>query len=265
MNAGTPREPLDPLAWAALVARWVEVARASRAIPPSDERLRRSIAPVIAVEATTAALGELASIPEADRPHARAIAELSIRRAAGELDALWRGEEWPEEVARLFADAERALRLAAYAGLEELVVVGEGALEVPDLVPALAPGRDEIDAAGTLALMPPGSLAMPGEPVAWWCGRAAPACDEPRLVRRVAAMPRQVYRSLDDRGRFVEDLVTPIEDAVEAGLPMLVPILADGARVGRLLHAAGPWRAMQRAALDGRDAIPVRHAEPTGT
>lgn len=247
--------PPDPLAWTALVARWVEVARASRALPPSEDRLRRSVAPVIAIEATTAALGELGSLPELERPHARTLAELSIRRAAEELDALWRGIEWPEEFTALVEAAERALRRALYAGLVELVVVGDGALEVPELVPE----PEALDPVGSLAAMPPGSIAMPGEPVAWWCGRSAPPAAHPRLEQRPAAEPRQVYRALDDRGRFVSDTVLPIDEGVEPGLPLLVPILVDGTRVGRFLQPRDAWLAMQRAALDGRAEIPVHH------
>lgn len=248
---------LEPIAWVALVARWVEVARASRAIPPGHERLRDSIAPLIAIEANTAALAELARIPEPDRAHARDLAELSIRAAAGDLDRLWRGEEWPDELHSACEAAERALRLAVYAGLEALVVAGEGSLEVPDLgLSAIVEGVDP-DARGTLAAMPPGSIAMPGEPVAWWCGRPAPIVSHPRLIRQHGAEPLQVYRALDERGRFVADRIAPIEADVAAGLPMLVPILLDGVRIGRFLHSADAWLAMQRAALGGRDTIPV--------
>ena len=251
---------LEPIAWIALVARWVEVARASRAIPAGETRLRDSVAPLIAIEANTAALGELARVPEADRAHARDLAEISIRAAAAELDRLWHGIEWPEEFHAACDAAERALRLAIYAGLEELVVRGDAAIEVPDL----ALGFDSDDPAthrGTLAAMPPGSIAMPGEPVAWWCGRPAPATPDARLERRAAPRPLQVYRELDDRGRFVSDLVASIEDDVRAGLPMLTPLLVDGQPIGRFLHRAEDWLAMQRAALGDRSAIPVARAD----
>lgn len=253
---------LEPIAWVALVARWVELARASRAIPAENARLRDSVAPLIALEANTAALGELARVPEQERAHARDLAEISIRAAAAELDRLWRGEEWPDEFHAACEAAERALRHAVYAGLEELVVTGDEPLEVPDL----ALGFDDADPAsarGTLAAMPPGSIAMPGEPVAWWCGRPAPrvrdGATHAALERRAAREPRQVYRELDDRGRFVRDRVRSIEDDLCAGLPMLTPLLLDGNRIGRFLHAPADWLAMQRRALDGRGSIPVEH------
>ena len=271
--------PLEPIAWIALVARWTELARASRAIPPSDTRLRDSIAHLIAIEATTAALGELAQVPEAERPHARTIAEMTIRRAATELDQLWRGEEWPNEFLDACEAAERALRVSIYAGLETLVVGGTEPIEVPtfDLrltSDAADEGASPRSQQGSLAVMPPGTIAMPGEPVCWWCGREAPVMLEPKFELEPTAAetqqtkppalflqhnlaPLQVYRELDDRGRFVKDTIAPITDDLLAGLPLLVPILLDGVSIGRFLHTRTDWLAMQRAALDGRTAIPV--------
>jgi hypothetical protein len=267
--------PLEPIAWIALVARWTELARASRAIPPSDTRLRDSIAHLIAIEATTAALGELAQVPEAERPHARTIAEMTIRRAATELDQLWRGEEWPNEFLDACEAAERALRVSIYAGLETLVVGGTEPIEVPAFDLRLAPDATNEAASprsqqGSLAVMPPGTIAMPGEPVCWWCGREAPVMIEldttaaetqqtkpPELFLQRNLAPLQVYRELDDRGCFVKDTVAPITDDLLAGLPLLVPILLDGVSIGRFLHTRTDWLAMQRAALAGRLAIPV--------
>lgn len=255
-----PSDHLDPISWIALVARWVEVARASRAIAGEHPRVRDSIAPLIAIEANTAALHELTRIAEPDRAHARALAEFSIRSAAGELDRLWRGEEWPEELHAACAAAERALRHAVYAGLEEFVVTGDAPFEVtewPD-IPTDAGGGETDGTRGTLAAMQPGTIAMPGEPVAWWCGRPAPQVDASApLERRPAAEPLQVYRELDERGRFVADRIASIEDDVSAGLPLLTPILLDGVRIGRFLQPRDTWLALQRAALEGRATLPV--------
>jgi hypothetical protein len=266
--------PLEPIAWIALVARWTELARASRAIPITATRLRDSVSHLIAIEATTAALGELSSVPEAERPHARALAEVTIRRAAGELDRLWRGEEWPDELLDACEAAEHALRRALYAGLEALVVPGTEAIEVPDLMLGFA-DEDPATHRGTLAAMPPGSIAMPGEPVCWWCGREAPGISRDAaaglagtglagtglagtgLALVTRAEPLQVYRGLDERGRFTADTLAPITDELLPGLPMLVPLLLDGVRIGRFLQPRDAWRSMQRAALAGRPSIPV--------
>ena len=290
--------PLEPIAWIALVARWTELARASRAIPAADTRLRDSIAHLIAIEATTAALGELAQVPERERPHARTIAEISIRRAATELDQLWRGEEWPSEFLDACEAAERALRLSIYAGLETLIVGGASPIEVPTVdlhldggaaleTPVADAGAHATPHArrGTLAVMPPGTIAMPGEPICWWCGREAPvvvmdeaevvragcmaqtprplgsegdsASAAPTLLHRRNLPPLQVYRELDERGRFTKDTIAPITDDLLPGLPLLVPILLDGATIGRFLHTRNDWLTMQRAALAGRAEIPV--------
>ena len=104
------------------------------------------------------------------------------------------------------------------------------------------------------------SIAMPGESVAWWSGRAAPRVPPeaaPQLSTERGNAPLQVYRGLDERGRFTSDTVAPITDELLPGLPMLVPILLDGVAIGRFLHDADAWLAMQRAALDGRASIPV--------
>ena len=117
---------------------------------------------------------------------------------------------------------------------------------------------DDASQRGTLAVMQPGTIAMPGEPVAWWCGRPAPHIDEAApLERRTATEPLQVYRELDGRGRFVADRIASIEDDLTAGLPLLTPILLDGVRIGRFLQPRDTWLAMQRAALEGRATLPV--------
>ncbi|MDI9403321.1 MAG: hypothetical protein QM516_05560, partial [Limnohabitans sp.] len=72
-----------------------------------------------------------------------------------------------------------------------------------------------------------------------------------------AALPLQVYRGLDERGRFTHDTLVPITEELLPGLPMLVPILIDGVRVGRFLHERDRWREMQRAAMGSRTALDV--------
>lgn len=259
-DSSAPR--LEPIAWIALVARWVELARASRAASGAgagaDPRLGASIAPLIAIESNAAALGELASIAEEERPFARDLAEVSIRRSAAELDRIWRGEAMPEELLDACAAAERALRAAVYAGLEALVVEGAAAAIVPDLALGFDPG-DPATHRGTLAAMPPGSIAMPGEPICWWCGRTPPGRTD-GFARRGLRTPLQVYRGLDESGRFREDVLAPITEDVLPGLPMLVPLLLDGVPIGRFLQPADEWLALQRRALAGRASIPVSDA-----
>jgi hypothetical protein len=238
------------LAWAALLGRWIQFAQASVALPADGEggRWKRSIAPFIEVQAIVWALGELAELPEVDRAAARDRAEVQIRRATASLDEIWRGEPMPESMLELLNDATIALREAIYAGLTELVWQGDGVFQVPEV--------DVGVTQGTLAIMPPGSLAMPGEPVAWFTER--PAIAVPGCEARPASRARQVYRQLDPRGVFVEDIIAPLESDIPAGLPMLVALSIDGTLVGRLPMTAEEWRHLQRRGLSDRLTIPVR-------
>ena len=269
---------LDALGWTALVAGWVELARASRSVPPSHTQLRESIAPLITLEANAAALGQLAQVIAAQRPHARAMAELSIRNATQTLRELWAHQTCPSEFLDACTTAQVALRMALYAGLEELVVMDSNcndAVVVPDL--GLDFDRDDASThRGTLACMAPGSLAMPGEPIAWWCERNAPTFALPQsfvaqlatargdtaattLQRRPAAHPRQVYRTLDSHGFFLEAVIVPVHaPSPPRALPMLIPLLLDGAAIGRFLHSAEESTRMQRIALNGANILPIR-------
>jgi hypothetical protein len=110
--------------------------------------------------------------------------------------------------------------------------------------------------------MQPGTIAMPGEPVAWWCGREAPVVPDgpsgaPPLRRRPADGPRQIYRGLDDEGLFTRDAVAALDGELLAGLPLLTPLLLDGVRIGRFLQPADRWAAVQRRALGARSRLPV--------
>lgn len=248
-NGGGRTLAVRELAWAALLGRWIEFAKASVALPTSGDgaRWRASIAPFIELQAIVWALRELAEIPVADRPFARDRAEMQVRRAGTHLDEAWRGVPMPTAMLELLDDATIALRESIYAGLVELIWPGPGVLEVP----IVETGSVE----GTLALMPPGSLAMPGEPVAWFTERDAVVV--PGCVARPAKRPTQVYRSLDARGRFVRDTVAPLEHDTPSGLPMLVAISIAGTAIGRFTHDVGEWLQLQRQAMGDRQAIDV--------
>ena len=83
---------------------------------------------------------------------------------------------------------------------------------------------------GTIALMQPGTLVMPGEPVAWWAEREGivlEGCEAVSIDR-----PRQVYRLLLD------------QDAALAAIPGMVsddPAIRDHALdvVRRIVTATG--------------------------
>ena len=176
------------------------------------------------------------------------------------LDALWGDQAFPQEIDDALEAAHRALWRALYCELEELVVTGEGAFEVPDLLLGF---QEDLAAShhGTLAAMAPGSLAFPGEPIAWWCERNAPSFTSPRLTRRAAGGPTQVLRFVDASSRFVADRVIALDALAEPlpidALPMLTPLLLNGARIGVFLHARSEWSAMQHDAMQGRSALTV--------
>lgn len=237
------------LAWAALLGRWIEFAKASVALPDDGEggRWKRSVVPFIELQATVWALRELDQIDPRDRSVARDRAEATVRRANATLTSVWGRHPMPGGILELQDDATVALREAIYAGLVEIVWEGEGTYEVPQV--------DTGPAVGTLALMPPGSLAMPNEPIGWFTERdpvTLPGC-----AHRPAARPTQVYRELDDAGRFVRDVIAPLEGDIPPGLPMLVAISIAGTPVRGFAHPAEEWRELQRGAMDGRSAIPV--------
>ncbi len=254
MATPEPRSlPVREMTWLSLLGKWVDFAKASRALPGFGEagRWKEAVPAIIELQATIWALRDLAAIPPADRAFARDRAEVLLRRSSGVIDEVWAGEPLPAEIIEMEADAIVALREALYAGLVELVWPGPGPYEVPavDLGPV----------EGTLAVMPPGSLAMPDEPIAWFTERdpiSIPGC-----VARPAARPRQVYRELDIEGRFVADLVAPLEGDLPPGLPMLVPISLAGAPIGRFMHEREEWLALQRGAFAGRETIPVLFVE----
>lgn len=253
-DAGGRTLAVRELAWAALLGRWIEFAKASVALPTDGDggRWRASIVPFIELQAIVWALGELHEIPAADRAVARDRAEVHVRKASAALDSAWRGVPMPEAILELLDDATIALRESIYAGLVEVVWLGPGAFEVPEVPLG--------DIAGTLAIMPPGSLAMPNEPVAWFTERepiAIPGC-----TARPAKRARQVYRELAPDGRFVRDVVAPLEWDIPAGLPMLVAISIGGTPVGRFTTDRARWLELQRGALAGRDVLPVEVVEP---
>jgi hypothetical protein len=253
--------PLHPetLTWTALLARWVEFARASLAVPPEEDgdRWRDSVVSVINLQAVTFALGELTSLAAADRPLARDRAALLVRESVDRLDAVWRDAVTPVGIEEIVRDAGIALEHARYAGAIEIVWPGGG--DDPVLV---MPAVDVDSSAGTLALMQPGTLVMPGEPIAWCVDRAGEPLEAalPGCALQPCPVPRQVYRQSDAAGRYVRDVIASIFDDPPDGLPLLVPLVQDGHAIGHFTVEAEAWEAHQREAMTG-EVIPVEWTE----
>ena len=243
-------ESLHPeaLTWTALLARWMDFARASLAMPEDaeGERWRAAVPAVINLQAVTFALAELAQLSVDERPYGRDRAELLIRENAAKLEEIWRGQSMPPSLLEISADARAVLEASVYAGAVELIWPGPGEMVMPP-VPIGSP-------IGTLAVMQPGTIVMPGEPVAWWVDRdgesivgALPGC-----TAAGRALPRQVYRQLDENGMIERDVVAPITAEPEPGLPLLVPLYEQGREIGHFTLDAETWLARQRAAMTGR-------------
>lgn len=260
-------QPLNSeiLTWTALLTQWMDFARAALSMPDDAEGecWRESVTSIINLQAVTFALADLMRLEDDDRPLARDRAAVLIREHAGRLDQIWRGRPMPDHLMEMIGDAQSALEVAAYAGAVELCWSGPGAMVMPS-VPLGEP-------VGTLALMQPGTIVMPGEPVAWWVDRdsreierALPRCrrrgsaddEEPR-----AAVPRQVYRQIDDAGRIVRDVLAPITAPAPPGLPLLVPICEGGRPIGHFTVEAEVWEAQQRAAMVGDEIAVAQFVE----
>lgn len=244
------------LAWSTLLAHWLDFARSSVAIPDDAEgdRWRASVAAIINLQAVTFALAELDRVDAADRPFACDRASVLIQENAVVLESAWRGVSMPETLLEIGADARAALAASAYAGCVELVWEGDGVLVMP-MVPVAGPGADE---RGTLAVAQPGTLLMPGEPVAWWVNRdGAPiVAAVPGATERTGGVPRQVYRQVGADGRIERDVVASILDDPPPGLPLLVPLYEDGRAIGHFTLEAETWEGQQRAAMAG-ERVPV--------
>jgi len=242
----------ETLTWTALLAKWMDFARASLAAPKDAEgdRWRAAVPAVINLQAVTFALADLARLPEEERPLGRDRAELLIRENTAKLHDIWRGEPMPDSLLEISADARAALERSAYAGAVELIWEGPHSM----VMPAVPIG----DETGTLAVMQPGTIVMPGEPVAWWVERdggpiihALPGCRQSEV-----SVPRQVYRQLDEQGRITDDVVAPIMADLHPGMPLLVPLFEQGRPIGHFTLEAQAWEAHQRAAMAG-GMIPV--------
>lgn len=250
-------EGLDPTTWAALLAHWTEFARASVALPDDGEggRWKRAVAPVIALQATAMALGELDRVDDGERALALDRAEIACREAARALHELWRGEPLPGELGELVDDARVAFELAANAGVE-WVVTGERVVcpHPAEVVAVLLRGGF----AGELFVPSPGVPVFRGAPAGFarGAGGAAPTDDQVRLIggflgrreglvgepERIAS-PRQVYRQFDfAKGGPVKDLVVAMNESLPPGQPVLVLAIEGGAAMSVPLPPREPSR-----------------------
>lgn len=245
--------------WAALLGHWTALVKAGEAVvraTPEDRtahRWRDSITELVTLQAVTFALGDLTRLPVADRALARDRADLAVTSAAAALDVVWRGEEMPGSILEVSDDARRAVERAVYAGLQWIVWAGPGRGRMPGYDAAADPDRDR----GTLALMVPGTIVLPGEPVGWWTERNPPTGFASPGWRRIAGPPVQVYRELDDSGSVVADVVTGF-DRLPPGLPLISPWTVDGVPVSGAAGNREGWAESNDRAFANAGAVKVR-------
>jgi len=236
--------PLHPesLSWAALLGRWLDLAAASTALTDEQDgpQWRRSVAPLVTLQAIVFALDEFDALLEDERPVALDRAEVLVNEAREQLAVTW-PDGLPEALAESLADAEQAVSMLESSMVWTLHHAGDRPLRIPELPGTPCP----LFEGGTLAMVPPGTIVMPGAPVAWWSCRREPELVEVVAEHRVQLRerPLQVWRIMDEDGRFIADRVTDLDDSVEQALPLLIPVLVDGETQEAFPLDADTWSA----------------------
>lgn len=273
----------EVLTWTALLGRWIEFAQASIALPDDDRESanwKASVAPIINLQAVTFALGDLEHLPESEHALARDKAAILIERSESELLAIWNtgdnealaatfGEILPEQIDEMLDEALRALERAGWINGRVAIWPGPGVLTMPEV------DLGDRPRAGTVLLAAPGTLIMPNEPVACWVRRpdlTIDGCD-------IHAMndPVQLYRVFADDGtHFTHDEVESLlnesaladgddedddddvdqVDAPRQRVPLLIPLCADGEKIGEFPIERNAWIELQRNMMDA-DRLPV--------
>lgn len=234
----------DNSTWAVLLAGWVHYAQSAVSLPNTEQgqRWKDSVAPTIALHAHAMALGEIEKLDPDERPLAMDKAELGIKEHAATLNEIWRSEPMPDSVIELIEDAKEAWEEALHEGVTWVVTSERFKTFHPgDLAEML------LDAGfiGEVLVASPGVEMFRGAPVAicrenfggqpdddviTMVDAYLKACDgdvdHPHVIRPVC----QVYRQFDFlAGGAQKDLVAPVTGDLQAGQPLLIPVVSGGA------------------------------------
>lgn len=236
----TPSE--RAMTWAALLGKWTEFAQSALALPDDDEggRLREAVPAIIGLQAVTHALAELDDLEQDERALGIDRAEMLIRKHAGELNTIWRGEEMPEAIIEIVDDALLALQAVTGSGIEWVVASDQLIAPHPgDLAIALVAAGFQ----GDLYLPTPGVPVFEGAPAGFMTGvdiesevGSMALVEVPLFLQtggeitgHESPVARQVYRQFDfSKGGPVRDVVRPMDADLVPGQPILVPVILGG-------------------------------------
>ena len=229
--------------WSTLLAGWIRFAQSAVALPKDEQgqRWRDSVAPTISLHANAMALGEIDKVNFEERPLAMDKSELSIKSSVAQLNEIWRGEPMPESIIELIEDAKNAWEVALYEGVAWIV----DSERFISFHPAeLADALLNVGFIGEVLLASPGIEIFKGAPVAIARNNSGgqpeddvigliqsflSACDgqveHPQIIRPIC----QVYRQFDFlKGGASQDIVVPVNADLQAGQPLLIPIVSGG-------------------------------------
>ncbi len=102
------KDDLQPthLTWAALLAQWMDFAKASVALPKTEEgkRWKQSITPIITLQALTFAMRQLHMLPIEEQAFGRDRAEYMVDQNDTKLKQIWGSNSLPALLQELIED-----------------------------------------------------------------------------------------------------------------------------------------------------------------
>lgn len=243
MTSNDTNQSADSISWSTLLAGWIQFAQRAVALPKDEQgqRWRDSIAPTIGLHALAMALGEIDKVDPEERPLAMDKSEIGIKAHVAELNEIWRSEPMPNSIIELIDDAKEAWEIAIHEGVAWIVA--------SDRFVSFHPGElgDTLLNAGYIGevlIASPGIEMFKGAPIAVARNNAGGqpeddvlrmiqdflnACDgdleHPQIIRPIC----QVYRQFDFlKGGAAKDLVVPVTGDLQAGQPLLIPVVSGG-------------------------------------
>jgi len=239
-----PIDSNEPVSWATLLSGWIQFAQQAVALPKDEagQRWRASVSPTIGLHALAMALGEIDKVDAEERPLAMDKSELGIKANVSELNDIWKGEPMPESMVELIEDAKDAWEAAIYEGVAWVVAserfqsfhpaqLAEAILDAGYIGEVLisTPGVEMFKGA-PIAIARNNSGGQPEDDILMMIQDFLSACDgeleHPQIVRPMC----QVYRQFDFlKGGAAKDIVAAVTGDLQAGQPLLIPVVSGGA------------------------------------